>query len=353
LQAGIRIHEVVAAIDVDSCAVARREGAGYPRNAMRPAKAFVGIVCVVLLATAAGRAHAQDFKREPDPVADKIAAFKEAATNLERAQQMRGRGNKSQAEQFFSTAEILVGPEALADLAPLFREGGPPRVTTPLKQFPADAKPQPEVVGGSDEDEPEAKPAKGSLAGTMQIDGKAGGAIGIVTLEPIGKKWKKRTPKVRVVEQRDRNFAPHVLAVPVGSTVTFPNFDQVFHNVFSVSEAQKFDLGLYKGGQAREMVFEKEGIVRLGCNLHANMSAYVVVVGAPHYAVADASGGFRFKSLEPGKYTLRAWSEKSLAPVTQEITIASGDNKVNVGVKADAPQGPAPDKFGVPRGKKP
>jgi plastocyanin len=169
----------------------------------------------------------------------------------------------------------------------------------------------------------------------------------------VGKKWKKRTPKVRVVEQRERNFAPHVLAVPVGSTVTFPNFDNVFHNVFSTSESSKFDLGLYKGGQAREMVFEKEGVVRLGCNLHANMSAYVIVVGAPHYAIADANGGFKFKSLEPGKYKLRAWSEKSLSPVTQEIEISAGGNKVSVGVKADAPEGPAPDKFGVPRGKKP
>jgi len=301
-------------------------------------------------------ARAQDFKRDPappDPVADKVVALKEAASQLEKAQQMRARGNRSQAEQFFSAAEIFVGPAALEDIAPLFREGAPPRVTTPLKQFAPDTPPQPAVVGSSDEDEPDAKPARGSLTGTVQIDGKAGGAIGVVTLEPVGKKWKKRPAKVRVVEQRDRNFAPHVLAVPVGSTVTFPNFDQVYHNVFSTSETNKFDLGLYKGGQAREMVFEKEGVVRLGCNLHANMSAYIIVVGAPHYAIADDTGTFRFKSLEPGKYKLRAWSERSLEPITKDIEIASGSNKVNVGVKGDAPQGPAPDKFGVPRGKRP
>lgn len=317
---------------------------------------LVSVLAGLGLLLVTGAARAQDFKKDPapaDPVADKIVALKEAASNLEKAQQMRARGNKSQAEQFFSAAELFVGPDALSELAPLFREGAPPRVTTPLKQFPTDSPPQPETVGGSDDDEPEAKPAKGSLSGTMQIDGKTGGAIGIVTLEPIGRKWKKRTPKVRVVEQRDRNFAPHLLAVPVGSTVTFPNFDQVFHNVFSMSDAQKFDLGLYKGGQAREMVFEKEGIVRLGCNLHANMSAFIVVVGAPHYAVADASGGFKFKSLEPGKYKLRAWSEKTLEPVVQEIEVKAGSNKVSVGVKADAPQGPSPDKFGVPRGKRP
>lgn len=321
---------------------------------MRSASLVAGIVVVLF---AGGSANAQDFKRDPAPVnadvvGDKLIALKEAVNQLERAQQMRSRGNRSQAEQFFSAAEALLGPEALADIAPVFREGAPPRITTPLKQFAPDTPPQPQVVGSSDEDEPDAKPARGSLTGNMQIDGKSGGAIGVVTLEPVGKKWKKRSPKVRVVEQRERNFAPHVLAVPVGSTVTFPNYDATYHNVFSTSDVQAFDLGLYKSGQAREVTFGREGIIRLGCNLHANMAAWVVVVAAPHYAVTDERGQFRFASLAPGRYRLRAWTEKSAAPIEQEITIKAGANTVEVGVKADAPAGPAPDKFGVPRGGK-
>ena len=118
---------------------------------------------------------------------------------------------------------------------------------------------------------------EGSLTGTVQIDGKPlNGAFGLVTLEPASGKWKPRAPKQRVMEQRNREFLPHVLAVPVGSTVAFPNFDTVFHNVFSTSPLGAFDLGIYKKGEAREFTFDKEGIIRLGCNLHANMSAYIV-----------------------------------------------------------------------------
>ena len=136
----------------------------------------------------------------------------------------------------------------------------------------------------------------------------------------------------------------------VGSTVAFPNFDGVFHNVFSTSPQAAFDLGIYKAGEAREYKFEKEGIIRLGCNLHANMSAYLVVVSQPAYVITDDKGAFKFNRLAPGKYKLKAWSEKSKAPITQEITIKAGANSVNVGVAADAPAGPLPDKFGGKRG---
>jgi hypothetical protein len=143
-----------------------------------------------------------------------------------------------------------------------------------------------------------------------------------------------------------------VLAVPVGSTVAFPNYDSIYHNVFARADAASFDLGVYKNGEAREVKFDKEGIVHVGCNLHANMSGWVVVVAAPHYAITDEGGHFSFKNLEPGKYTLKAWSEKSKAPVTQQVTVKAGDNTVDVGVAGDAPSGPQPDKFGAPRGGK-
>ena len=139
------------------------------------------------------------------------------------------------------------------------------------------------------------------------------------------------------MEQRNREFAPHVLAVPVGSTVTFPNYDSIYHNVFSRSMAKMFDLGLYKKGEARQVTFDKPGIVHISCNLHANMSAYIVVVAAPHYAITGDDGAFAFKSLRPGKYTLKAWSEKSKLPVTRTVVVKRGANKVDVGVAADAP----------------
>ena len=154
------------------------------------------------------------------------------------------------------------------------------------------------------------------------------------------------------MEQRDRQFAPRLLVVPVGSTVTFPNFDSVYHNVFSSSEVKPFDLGIYKAGQARQMVFDKVGIVTLSCNLHANMSAHIVVVGAPHYVITDDKGRFTFNSLEPGVYKVLAWSDRSAAPITQEITIKPERNQVTLKIKADGPAGARPDKFGVPRAPK-
>lgn len=290
----------------------------------------------------------------PDPIAERAQALKEAANLLEKAGAARARGNRSFAEQLFSSAELIVGPEALAELAPRFREGAPPRVTTPLKVLPKDTPRQPATVGGSDEEQPEEKPKRGSLQGSVKIEGGAPSeGLAVVTLEPAGGKFKRRPARQRVMEQRERQFAPRVLAIPVGSTVTFPNFDPVFHNVYSLSEAKPFDLGIYRNGQAREVTFEREGVIHLGCNLHANMVADIVVVSAPHYVITDAGGRFNFRSLEPGKYVMRTWSERSLKPQTQEIVIKPDKNEVAIRVTADAPAGLSLDKFGAPRGKTP
>ncbi|MBC7974571.1 MAG: hypothetical protein H7138_06250 [Myxococcales bacterium] len=289
------------------------------------------------------------------PVQERSEALRAAADQLIKAGQAFDNGNKNLAEQLFSTAELLIGPDVLAVIARQFRDGAPPRVTSPTQKIDTAAAPQPKVVGSSEaEDEKDRVPlprVEASLTGTMQIDGRAAsGAFGLVTLEPADGKWKPRTPKRLVVEQRGREFLPHLMAISVGSTVSFPNFDTVFHNVFSTSPLSAFDLGLYKVGEAREYVFQKEGIVRLGCNLHANMSAYIAVVSAPAYVVTDEAGRFSFKRLAPGKYKLKAWSERSKAPIAQDITIKAGANEVKVGVSGDAPAGPQPDKFGGKRG---
>jgi plastocyanin len=251
------------------------------------------------------------------PVGERAQVLREAADLLDKAQGALDSGNRNLADQLFSTAELLTGPEAVAPVAARFREGAPPRITTPTLKVDPSAAPQP---------------------------------FGLITLEPESGKWKPRTPKRLVVEQRNREFLPHVMAISVGSTVSFPNFDTVFHNVFSTSPAGPFDLGIYKVGEAREFTFPKEGIVRLGCNLHANMSGFIAVVAAPAYVVTDDTGRFAFRRLPPGKYRLKAWSERSKAPVTQDITIKAGRNTVTVDVAGDATPGPQPDKFGGKRG---
>ncbi|HEX4421359.1 MAG TPA: hypothetical protein VH165_25765 [Kofleriaceae bacterium] len=259
------------------------------------------------------------------------------------------RGQRSYAEQLFSRAEISVGAPALASVADVFREGAPPRIKSAPKQM-KDTAPQPTLaVGSSDQDSPPKKPESGSLHGTLQLQGKPLGGLGLVMMWPKDGKFPKRTPKFRVVEQRNKTFAPHLLAVPVGSTVAFPNFDSIYHNVFSLSQPQKFDLGLYKSGDMRQVTFDKPGIVRLGCNIHANMSAYLVVVDAPAYVVSEADGAFSFRSLKPGKYRVKAWSEQSSEPVMTEITVKPGDNETTIDLKGGAQAGPSEDKFGAAR----
>jgi len=258
------------------------------------------------------------------------------------------RGQRNYADQLFTRVESIVGAKAVAAAAPTFRDGAPPRIETPLKKMAKDTPAQPKLVGNSDDDE---KAGKGpaSLMGTMTVDGKPFDGLGTVMLFPANGGGKKRTPKQRIVEQRDKQFSPRVLAVPPGSTVAFPNFDGVYHNVFSISTTKKFDVGLYKDGDTRELKFEKPGIVRLGCNIHAKMASYILVVDAPHYVVVEGTKEFNFRSLKPGKYKVRAWSEKSAGPIESEIEIKKGANTATFDVRGDGETGPSEDKFGMTR----
>jgi hemoglobin len=280
-------------------------------------------------------------------------ALREGAALLEKAGAARLRGNLSLAEQLFSAAELVTGPDATTELATMFREGAPPRVTSRPVPVAADSPPQPGAVGSSEEDQPPApkRKAQGSLRGDVQVEGgQPLQGFAVVTLEPVSGKFRRRVPKKRVIEQRDREFAPKVLAVPVGSTVSFPNFDPIYHNVFSRSAARPFDLGLYASGLTRELTFDKEGIVRVGCNLHANMAAYVVVVKAPHYVVTDSQGRFGFSSVAPGRYRLHAYREGSQEPTVQSVEIKARANEVALKVPPPAAQGALESKFGTPRG---
>jgi hemoglobin len=258
------------------------------------------------------------------------------------------RGQRNYADQLFSRVEAIVGAKAVAAAAPTFRDGAPPRIETPLKKMAKDTPPQPKLVGNSDDDE---KAGKGpaSLTGTMTVDGKPFDGLGTIMLWPANGGGKKRTPKQRIVEQRDKQFSPRVLAVPPGSTVAFPNFDGIYHNVFSLSSTKKFDVGLYKDGDTRELKFEKAGIVRLGCNIHAKMASYILVVDAPHYVVVEGAKEFNFRRLKPGKYKVRAWSEKSAGPIESEIEIKKGVNNQTFDVRGDGETGPSEDKFGMTR----
>jgi plastocyanin len=113
--------------------------------------------------------------------------------------------------------------------------------------------------------------------------------------------------KASAIRQKDLTFLPGVLVVTVGSTVEFPNDDKVFHNVFSVSSAARFDLGLYKSGTKRTVTFKKPGVVDVYCNIHPQMAARIKVLDTAYYAVTGANGAFRIKDVPPGTYPVVAW----------------------------------------------
>ena len=300
-----------------------------------------------------------------DPAAEKAAVAEarswrdgghgKAADLLEGAIRARVRGQRNYAEILFSAAERESGSPSAPEVLAFFRAGSPERVTTALTTLPKNTPAQPKAsVGGSEQDDPDAVPQRGSLSGALHASGGAAEPpITVITLTPVKGKYKARRPKHRVIEQRDRQFAPRVMVVPVGSTVTFPNFDPVFHNVFSLSPSRSFDLGIYKDGETREVTFNNEGVVELGCNLHANMSASLIIVGAPHYVVTNAKGQFSFKSLELGDYRLSAWTESNAAPLTKIVHVKAGANKVTIEVATRTGRLVRADKFGAPRGKVP
>ncbi len=109
------------------------------------------------------------------------------------------------------------------------------------------------------------------------------------------------------LEQKRQRFMPRVIALQSGATVDFPNRDPVYHNVFSVSPARRFDLGKYREGQSRSVRFEKTGVVRVFCDIHSDMAAFIVVIGHHVFARADAGGRFTLPALPGGSYTLRVW----------------------------------------------
>jgi plastocyanin len=108
-----------------------------------------------------------------------------------------------------------------------------------------------------------------------------------------------------VIEQRNDTFAPHVVAVAVGTTVDFPNHDPALHDVYGAH----FDLGMYPQGESRSHRFDEPGVVRIGCNVHDKMEAFVVVHTNPWAAVTDAEGAYTITGVSPGRYTIRVWHE--------------------------------------------
>jgi len=154
----------------------------------------------------------------------------------------------------------------------------------------------------------------------------------VVWLEPLGD-----TPVLSFAPQghytllqKNRTFVPHLLVVPIGSVVQFPNADPFFHNVFSLYDGKRFDLGLYEAGSSKSVTFSSPGVSYIFCNIHPEMSAVVISLPTPLYAIADATSTFTIRNIPPGEYVLRLWVEGALPPALQglshEVKIARGMN---------------------------
>lgn len=136
--------------------------------------------------------------------------------------------------------------------------------------------------------------------------------------------------RAAVTTQKDASFDPHVLPVAVGTTVRWPNEDEIFHNVFSMSEAKQFDLGLYKSEKTPEIRFDRVGRVDVFCAIHSKMHCIILVVPNPFFAKTDARGRFAIKDVPAGTYKLRAWHERLPGKVLEVTVPAEGDAEVDV-----------------------
>lgn len=136
-------------------------------------------------------------------------------------------------------------------------------------------------------------------------------------------------PRRYEMTQRNKEFHPHVLAVPAGANVVFPNLDPWFHNVFSLYKGERFDLGLYEAGSSRTVRFEKPGVSFVFCNIHPEMSAYVLALETPYFAVSDSKGEVRIPGVPAGRYRMEVWYERAepqrLAALAREISVSDSD----------------------------
>ena len=155
----------------------------------------------------------------------------------------------------------------------------------------------------------------------------------VISLVPVNGIMRTATPsRHAVMVQKNKTFTPHVLAVMVGTTVDFPNYDPIFHNAFSTYDGQLFDVGLYPPGTTRSVRFSRPGVVRVFCNIHANMSAVIVALSTPYFDKTDAAGHWEIPNVPPGEYTLQVFHERATGPTLDHLSrkIAVGDSAVDL-----------------------
>ena len=149
--------------------------------------------------------------------------------------------------------------------------------------------------------------------------------VGVVYLEtaPAGAFEEQVSARGRM-DQRNETFVPHVLAIRIGTTVDFPNNDRIYHNVFSLSPTRRFDLGRYAVGRSKSVRFDRPGVVRVFCDIHSHMSAFILVFSHRFFAVTQPDGAYQLPPLPPGTYTVVGWHEGDVR-ATRQVTVRAGE----------------------------
>ncbi|MFM2403301.1 MAG: hypothetical protein RL223_1181 [Pseudomonadota bacterium] len=185
-------------------------------------------------------------------------------------------------------------------------------------------------------------PAQAGALEVQVLDGGRGQPLGgaVVFLDSPEAKAAARPLATVDIAQSERQFQPMVSVIPVGTPVSFPNRDTVRHHVYSFSAVKRFEIKLYVGRPAQAVVFDQPGIAVLGCNIHDQMAAWVVVVETPWYAMTGADGRVRWPQLPPGRYQLRVW-HPGLAPgepaAEQPLTVTAADARLSVRLAGISP----------------
>jgi plastocyanin len=203
-----------------------------------------------------------------------------------------------------------------------------PAAAHPAAHSPAPAAPSPAAAVAAPAAAKPVDPGRGSIGGSVLVRDRNGAEKAdrsdvVIYLEQVPRKY-QALKKPRAMAQRDKAFAPKLIAVTRGSTVDFPNEDKFFHNVFSLSEGSTFDLGLYRAGESKSVTFDKTGVVDVYCNIHPNMWAQILVLENPFFTTSVKDGSFELAKVPAGSYTVDAWISGGAEPVRQQIKVEPG-----------------------------